>query len=310
MRHSLRTAGPRQQRGVSLIELMIAMIIGLVVTGALLAMFGGMQRNYRLAEASSTLQEDARYAAEVFSSSLRAAGYTGCGGGEDGEIFRDDDDDNIQSLATRLVNGEVIQQTDDDSFSLLSPSSASYRVTGVNSDSLTMELGNDDPQLNWRNGNVVLVNDCNNMALVEIGEDFTLSASASGSVDVNAEGLDSLEVATNSPAIAVRVEEREFRLDGDGVLRFNGSPTFSGIESIQLLYGISDDAQSVDRFVRHGSLGNEEILAVRFELLLRSENDVLASPGEQAYFFDGAMRQANDRRLRYAIGGTVWLRNH
>lgn len=310
MRPSLRTAGLRQQRGFSLIELMVAMIIGLVITGALLAMFSGMQRNYRLAEASSALQEDARYAAEVFSSRLRAAGYTGCGGGEDGEIYRDDDDGDVKSLASRLEKGEVIRQTEDNSFSLLSPSSASYRVTGVNSDSLTMALGNDDPQLNWRNGNVVLVNDCTNMVLVKIGENFTLSAGANGSVDVASEGLDNLEAATTSPAIAVRLEEQKFRLDGNGVLRINGSSTFSDIESLQFLYGISDDGESIDRFVRHGSLDSEEVLAVRFELLLRSEDDVLTSRGDQAYFFDGEMRQANDRRLRYAIGGTVWLRNH
>lgn len=307
MNETAHRVAPLRHRGVSLVELMVAMVIGLLITGALLALFNGMQRSYRLAEASSWLQEDARYAADVIGTTLRAAGYTGCGVGN--SVVYAPAGADMASLKSRLEDGEALAPLSDTSVSLLSPMGPAYRVSEVNADSSTIEVESDDRALNWPSGSVLLINDCQSIAIVRTNAAMSLSAGSSGSVAVTAAGLGNLNIDADAPAIVVRIEEQVLDLDGGDTLRLAGAPLLSGIESMSLLYGISNGSNTIQQFVRHDGVGGSQILAVRFELLLRSENDVLASAGEQQYYFDGQLRQSNDRRLRYAIGGTVWLRN-
>ena len=64
--------------GLSLVELMIAMTLGLVTVGAVGYIYLGTSKTYRTQDALARLQEGARYAFEVISSDIRMAGATGC----------------------------------------------------------------------------------------------------------------------------------------------------------------------------------------------------------------------------------------
>ncbi|HEU0201403.1 MAG TPA: PilW family protein, partial [Burkholderiaceae bacterium] len=65
------------QRGVSLIELMIAMTLGLIVASVVTGFFGPASNNRRELESVARLHDNAAYAAELLSDELRAAGYYG-----------------------------------------------------------------------------------------------------------------------------------------------------------------------------------------------------------------------------------------
>ncbi len=65
-------------RGVSLVELMIALTIGLATVGAIGWIYIGTSKTYRTQDSLARLQEGARYAFEVISNDLRMAGATGC----------------------------------------------------------------------------------------------------------------------------------------------------------------------------------------------------------------------------------------
>lgn len=65
-------------RGLSLVELMIAMVLGIVVVGGVIGVFLANQTTYRVNEASSTIQEKVRTAFQLMSEDLRLAGYTAC----------------------------------------------------------------------------------------------------------------------------------------------------------------------------------------------------------------------------------------
>lgn len=67
------------QRGFSLVELMVAMLIGLFVLGGGLAVFLGGHQSFRTNEGAARLQENARMGFEVFSRDLRQAGGNACG---------------------------------------------------------------------------------------------------------------------------------------------------------------------------------------------------------------------------------------
>ncbi|HET6805378.1 MAG TPA: prepilin-type N-terminal cleavage/methylation domain-containing protein [Frateuria sp.] len=68
----------RRGRGFSLIELMIAMVLGLVVTAGAISVFVASRRTYQANEGLSGVQENARIAFELMARDLRQAGLTGC----------------------------------------------------------------------------------------------------------------------------------------------------------------------------------------------------------------------------------------
>ncbi len=74
----MRVAGAPAQRGFTLIELMIAMVIGLVVTGAAIGIFLSNQKIYRSSEAMSRMQENMRTAYDLLARDLRVAGGNAC----------------------------------------------------------------------------------------------------------------------------------------------------------------------------------------------------------------------------------------
>ena len=69
---------PRAHGGFSLVELMIAMALGLFLTSGMIAVFSGNKRSAELNDAMSNLQESARFALERMASDVRLAGFQGC----------------------------------------------------------------------------------------------------------------------------------------------------------------------------------------------------------------------------------------
>lgn len=68
------------QTGLSLIEIMIALFIGLFLLLGLYQIFISTKQSYRLADGQSRLQENARFALETLNHDIRLAGYFGCSG--------------------------------------------------------------------------------------------------------------------------------------------------------------------------------------------------------------------------------------
>jgi len=65
-------------RGFSLIELMIAMVLGLVLSAGIFAVFNGNKQSSDLNTTMADMQESARFALNKLSSDIRMAGFQGC----------------------------------------------------------------------------------------------------------------------------------------------------------------------------------------------------------------------------------------
>lgn len=65
----------QSQAGFSLIELMVALVLGLVLMGAVVNSFLSSSQTYRVQEALSRSQESARFALEIIGQELRMAGF-------------------------------------------------------------------------------------------------------------------------------------------------------------------------------------------------------------------------------------------
>ncbi len=73
------SAKRRAMAGVTLVELMIAMVLGLIVAGAAISVFLATRQTYTAAESMGRLQENARVSFELLSRDLREAAADGCG---------------------------------------------------------------------------------------------------------------------------------------------------------------------------------------------------------------------------------------
>lgn len=68
----------KQSRGVTLIELMIALVISTIVLLGVGTVYSSTKRSYKIQEEMARLQENARYAFTVISRDTRGAGFVGC----------------------------------------------------------------------------------------------------------------------------------------------------------------------------------------------------------------------------------------
>src|SRR5690242_20585069 len=71
----------RSAKGFTLVELMIALTLGLVVVGSVISVMLANKRTYRSNEALSQIQESARTAFELLARDARQAGVNGCDNG-------------------------------------------------------------------------------------------------------------------------------------------------------------------------------------------------------------------------------------
>lgn len=69
----------RHQHGMTIIEIMVALVLGLILLGGILQVYLGSKTTYRFSEALGRLQEDSRLAFDLIAKDIRMAGYVPCG---------------------------------------------------------------------------------------------------------------------------------------------------------------------------------------------------------------------------------------
>jgi len=85
---SISTHKPTQKNGgFTILELLIALALGLLVVSGIVQLFVGNTRTYEIVNAQARLQENARFSFEFISKAARTAGYFGCAP-EDDNIVR------------------------------------------------------------------------------------------------------------------------------------------------------------------------------------------------------------------------------
>lgn len=83
------------QQGLTMVELMVAMVLGLVLVGGVIQIYISNKQTYRVQESQSRVQENVRYSLEFLTKDIREAGYSGC---------RKAEEMNIQVIASPPVS--------------------------------------------------------------------------------------------------------------------------------------------------------------------------------------------------------------
>ena len=80
-----QTYTPHREQGLSLIELMVSLVVGLILVAAVFNMYTGNIRSARFTEGLQAIQENGRYGVSALQNGFRLAGYSPLSG-SDGEI--------------------------------------------------------------------------------------------------------------------------------------------------------------------------------------------------------------------------------
>lgn len=173
--------GECAQSGFTLIELMIAMVLGLIVIGGVISVFIAGQRSYTTNKALGDVQDSSRIAFEMMARDIRDAGLTGCdNSGRIANVLNDASTDWFANFGNAL-HGYTGSQTDPavttgtattnrvagtDSLELIGAGDTGLTVAKHNPTSANFKLNETTTSL--KDGDVVLVCDPNHAAIFQI----------------------------------------------------------------------------------------------------------------------------------------------
>jgi len=336
----------KSQRGLSLIELMIAIAIGSFLTLGLTELFSNSRQTYRVQENLSRLQENARFAMQIISRDIRMADYAGCKNSSinDSTNHIDTTSANYDATLHEFVSavqgnngtaGASIALDDPDTLTILNAADSGVSVQPpfgpLPSSDINVTAGHDFEQ-----GDIILLADCTQSDIFQITNDPTegtvmehdLGAFISnpGPSQVNEPGnFNPLACAAGHCLSRVYTGEASiYRLrlntydiqpgtNGLNALFRNGDELVEGIENIQVLYGADNNGDNTpDSYVPAGTVGlnMENVVAIRVSLLAATIEDSVATQAiPYTIFNDTVNSPLNDRRIRRVFTSTIALRN-
>ncbi len=299
------------QRGFGLVELMVAITVGLLLLAGVLQVLAGTRQAYRLQEAQARLQEAGRFALDALSRDLRMADFWGCHG-RPAQVTNglDPAGAGFVDFAAGGLSGTEGGSTPD-TLILRGAAGASLVLTQpMPQPSADLKVA---PGNGLRQFDLVLVADCTQGDIFQVtnanpsgsgqlvhnagvGQPGNLSASLSKAYGTDAQVFRAQEIVYDVQT-GLRGQPSLFR-----TVNGTAQELVEGVEDLQVLYGEDTDGDgAVNRYVpaNDPALDMSRVLAVRVTVRLRSLED-------------GLTRQVTafgDRRLRRSFTATVTLRN-
>jgi type IV pilus assembly protein PilW len=328
----------RQSSGFGLVELMIAMTIGLILLGGIGYVFLGSQLTFRTQDDFSRIQENVRYALETVGVDVRMAGYAGCvnlaainpaSPISVGVIANNppavDLGDALRGYvgatwaapgtapATWVAGTGVLHiiRASEAGVTLtgnLTPTNANVQITG-------------NPY-NFADGEALLVSNCETADLFRA----TTISSSSGTVTIpHSTAMNTANFTVNqyqNGAEVFRVVSTTYFIATNPA----GNPALyrrpeggdaeelvENVEDIVMRFGI--DANNdfiVDSYVAAGDVTNwRQVLTARVSMVFRGNSDNVATQSQSSYVveYTTVNLPATDRRLRQVVTATYGLRN-
>ncbi len=290
---------PAAQRGLTVVELMVAVTISLVLLAGLIQILASSRQAYRVQEAASRLQENGRFAVDFLARDLRMADFWGC---------VPDLSEVTNNLppppATGYINfgaggigGTNGASGAPDSVTIREAYAGSIRVTGVSGPASIPVAST----ANLQHNEVVIVSDCSHADVFRITNTDPVTTPLIPNTN--------LSKNYNTDAQVYQARELTYSVganaDGDPVLQRNDGggnvDLVEGVEDMQIVYGEDTDGDGApNRYVPIGTAGLDltRVVSLRVTLTVRSLEDNIVPA-----------INSGDRRLRRTFTTTVSLRN-
>lgn len=335
----------RPQRGFTVVEIMVAMAIGLVVAAVVVTMFAASSRSYRVTDAMGDLQQAGRIAMSTLQRDAHRVGFRGC---NSNNVRNSAPIANVQTTPTEYLNDFTtgVQGYDaaEGGWSPALPAAIAAPGDPVAAgptpltDALVMRVVTGTPVALSANmasmteeipvmsvagfaaGSRAIVSDCVRATVFQVtgvGAGTLQHASGAGTNTTasvqRAFGIDASVMGYETHAYFVGPSLRDAVNERSLWVRVDGNPPVEVAENVQdlhLLYGEDTDGDYVPNLFRTADAvqnwGN--VLAIQVSVLFRgsSPNDNQAVTG---YVYNGAGVTPTDRRLRRTYSATIQLRN-
>ncbi|MEX0731791.1 MAG: PilW family protein [Aquisalimonadaceae bacterium] len=319
----------RKQSGLSLVELMVAVVLGLLLMTGIFSVFLASKQTYRLSDAVSRMQENGRFALEMLASDIRMAGHQGCA-----------DPRLVQANAATAISFSYPEDAVAGTEGGHGPDKIMVRYGTAEFGELTSSMPSQASEIavskvphKLKDNGLALIADCDSADIFSVsagGLDRGNGRAHPGSALSRAYNHDNdADDDARSAARLMGLETAEFEVKQTGRSNHAGNPVHAlyregeevleGVENLQVKYGVrtGNQVQYVDW---SGSIDKENIISVRIGLLLHSIDPVLDADDEAEYAVAGVtIRPAptgatgpthgGDRRLRRVFETTVALRN-
>ena len=289
---------PRAQRGLSMVELLVSMAIGLVVVGAVVVNYTSTGASGARQSALGQMGEDAQLAFSLLARDLQMAGYsepvaitvTG-GAGGDATFSKKYTGRPLFGCATPMMDPKAaLSSALEDGVTC-----AASGGTATHSLVVNYEANSANAVVNAAN----LPTNCLGDAAVPV---TTTGTPAYTYRFVSNRYYVSTSATTGRP---------ELNCAGPGSV---GQPMIENVEAMQLWMGVSNAAnpRRPVRYVAPNLVGTDwgAVIAVRICLVMRSADPVLSNEDSRTYLDCSGVEQTSaDGRLRRAFFSTVALRN-
>lgn len=286
----------KHARGLSLVELMVAVSIGLLLVLAMMSLYTSSRRTYNVTDEVARMQENARIAFTILDRQLRMAGF-----------IRSDSDGKFDPAAGKPLTATWKLEAQND---IVGDPKTSDRVT-------IRFFGSSTPSA------------LANAKYTADGSVVNCVGRAIATNEVNTETYFVALGTNGEPGLRCRsTVHRDTGVEvynSDTAIEATGVELVSGVESMQLLYG--DDKLnngSIYRYLKSddATLANlDNVRSVRLSLLMRTINDAANAYDSATYRHFGSnypgtgdsgsilTMPGTDRRLRRIFQSTITLRN-
>ncbi len=329
------------QRGFSLVELMVALVLGLILSAAVIQIFITSKNVYRMQEIMSRNQENARFAFEYMSRDLRMAGYMGCGNLDrvavnviadpPGDFMTFDPSTfmtGYDNVATSNVWGA---KAGSDVVEVRRASGLGTRLTGIlTTNNANIQIVNN--RAGFKQNDTVIISDCVNADIFNVvnkpqqndDKKVTLTHSSGGNTNSKLSklyGADAELMAFESITYYVAPSGRN-TLAGRSVdalwMRVANSAVapvsvelVDGVENLQIEYGVDTTGnRAANVYVKADAVTDwSRVVSVRVAILVTGseDNTALGSYQQEIEFNGGAVTA--DGALRDVYEGVVAVRN-
>lgn len=345
MRRPRRTLG--NSRGLSLVELLVAMAVSLVLLGGIYQIFFSSTTTYSVNENFSRLQENARFAMTFLERDVRQAGFRGCRNDNSAffNLLNNSTDfafnfalplegfDAVTSVTTKKWDRDLPALVTEprkhsDILALRNQleGTLSYLRSDMSSSMAAVPIppGSEDKPYKSAGGDLVMLSDCQGATVFQVSS----FAHAQGDVfhlkDVGNPGnsTDDLgrlyrrnaEIGRVATVLYyVRESDEKIPCLYRKIGSADAEALVEGVESMHILYGVDDnDDQAADRYVAaSATLPWQRVVSLRVGLLLRSLTQVQRGEiDSQVYAVNGqTIGPMNDRHFRQVFLTTIGLRN-
>jgi type IV pilus assembly protein PilW len=316
----------RPGRGFTLVEVLVAIVLGIVVTLGVLQVYMATSRSYQTQEATARMMENGRTAIELISRSLRMAGYWRCDGWQPANLSNHLPRNQRGLFGTDGASGapdtlRTLHALDETQVSVMSSVELTrLEVPPVGSPTLVPQPITVSDGSNFSGNELVVANDCAKADVFQLTgvEGGTLSHGCMTCVETYGTDATLLEVQDTQYFIANGEGSQPalFRRIDSGA----AEELLEGVEDLQVFFGEDTDGDGfANRYVTADVINAPcadgtnpgcwgRVATVRLTLLMRTLDDnVTLAP--QSYLYNGATVTASDRRLRRVFTAVIALRN-